>query len=220
MDFLLTKGVEFLGAVLIFAVRIALASNQPATAAAARTAAGGWGWGSAAAAASQGPSIFIHLQSPQNSKCKLSEAGIVTPLYQSRRQIAVCCCRQSEAAPYPTPGMKTKTYSQNISVFFFVFFVFSFFPELGTEPRALRFLGKRSTTELNPQPHFGVFKEIKIHWNSLLDQTDLELRSACLCLPSPDIEGMCHHAWLITMFKGSKPFYLFFSCSILYYCDR
>lgn len=43
MDFLLTKGVEFLGAVLIFAVRIALASNQPATAAAARTAAGGWG---------------------------------------------------------------------------------------------------------------------------------------------------------------------------------
>jgi len=29
---------------------------------------------------------------------------------------------------------------------------FFFFPELGTEPRALRFLGKRSTTELNPQP--------------------------------------------------------------------
>jgi len=27
-----------------------------------------------------------------------------------------------------------------------------FFLELGTEPRALRFLGKRSTTELNPQP--------------------------------------------------------------------
>jgi len=32
------------------------------------------------------------------------------------------------------------------------FFFFFFFPELGTEPRALRFLGKRSTTELNPQP--------------------------------------------------------------------
>jgi len=30
---------------------------------------------------------------------------------------------------------------------------FFFFPsELGTEPRALRFLGKGSTTELNPQP--------------------------------------------------------------------
>jgi len=30
----------------------------------------------------------------------------------------------------------------------------TFFPpsELGTEPRALRLLGKRSTTELNPQP--------------------------------------------------------------------
>jgi len=32
------------------------------------------------------------------------------------------------------------------------FFLFSFFSELGTEPRALRLLGKRSTTELNPQP--------------------------------------------------------------------
>jgi len=27
-----------------------------------------------------------------------------------------------------------------------------FFSELGPEPRALRFLGKRSTAELNPQP--------------------------------------------------------------------
>jgi len=32
------------------------------------------------------------------------------------------------------------------------FFSFFFFSELGTEPRALRLLGKRSTTELNPQP--------------------------------------------------------------------
>jgi len=31
-----------------------------------------------------------------------------------------------------------------------LFFLF-FFSELGTEPRALRLLGKRSTTELNPQ---------------------------------------------------------------------
>ncbi|EDL89699.1 rCG42616 [Rattus norvegicus] len=32
-------------------------------------------------------------------------------------------------------------------------FCFSFlFSELGTEPRALRLLGKSSTTELNPQP--------------------------------------------------------------------
>jgi len=29
---------------------------------------------------------------------------------------------------------------------------FFFLPELGTEPRALRLLGKRSTTELNLQP--------------------------------------------------------------------
>jgi len=39
-------------------------------------------------------------------------------------------------------------------LFCFVFFFFgSFFSELGTEPRALRFLGKHSTTELNPQHH-------------------------------------------------------------------
>jgi len=38
------------------------------------------------------------------------------------------------------------------SVSFFFFFFWFFFSELGTEPRALRFLGKRSTTELNPQP--------------------------------------------------------------------
>jgi len=41
----------------------------------------------------------------------------------------------------------------------FFFFWFFFFSELGTEPRALRFLGKRSTTELNPQPpvmHFTI----------------------------------------------------------------
>jgi len=31
-----------------------------------------------------------------------------------------------------------------------------FFSELWTEPRALRFLGKRSTTELNPQPQVFV----------------------------------------------------------------
>jgi len=34
---------------------------------------------------------------------------------------------------------------------------FFFFSELGTEPRALRFLGKRSTTKLNPQPLRFIF---------------------------------------------------------------
>jgi len=34
----------------------------------------------------------------------------------------------------------------------FFFFFWFFFSELGTEPRALRFLGKRFITELNPQP--------------------------------------------------------------------
>jgi len=44
---------------------------------------------------------------------------------------------------------RQNTYHE-LCVFFFFFG--SFFSELGTEPRALRFLGKRSTTELNPQP--------------------------------------------------------------------
>jgi len=39
---------------------------------------------------------------------------------------------------------------------FFFFFLF-FFSELGTEPRALRFLGKRSATEPNPQPLNSTF---------------------------------------------------------------
>jgi len=54
-----------------------------------------------------------------------------------------------------------------MSLHLFFFFLF-FFSELGTEPRALRFLGKRSTTELNPQPracilnsHFPVYFSIR-----------------------------------------------------------
>jgi len=42
-----------------------------------------------------------------------------------------------------------RSISQRFTLFFFSFF---FFSELGTKPRALRLLGKRSTTELNPQP--------------------------------------------------------------------
>jgi len=39
-----------------------------------------------------------------------------------------------------------------------IFFLFSvFFLELGTEPRALRLLSKRSTTEVNPQPLYSIF---------------------------------------------------------------
>jgi hypothetical protein len=33
------------------------------------------------------------------------------------RQIIVCCCGQSEVAPYPISEIKTKTHSYNISVF-------------------------------------------------------------------------------------------------------
>ncbi|EDM11422.1 rCG52991, isoform CRA_d [Rattus norvegicus] len=56
-------------------------------------------------------------------------------------------------------GPDSDLTSQSIwlAVYFCSFFFF-FFPELGTEPRALRFLGKRSTTELNPQPLQCIFK--------------------------------------------------------------
>jgi len=50
-------------------------------------------------------------------------------------------------------------------VIFFFFFWF-FFSELGTEPRALRFLVKRSTTELNPQPRDFFFFQIVSFWES------------------------------------------------------
>jgi len=50
-----------------------------------------------------------------------------------------------------------------LSLYPFSFFSFS---ELGTEPRALRLLGKRSTTELNPQPPFSIFADGSGHPHS------------------------------------------------------
>jgi len=49
-----------------------------------------------------------------------------------------------------------------LKVLFYFCFLF-FFSELGTEARASRFLGKRSTTELNPQPQKFYF----YFWNNL-----------------------------------------------------
>jgi hypothetical protein len=34
------------------------------------------------------------------------------------KQIIVVCCGQSEAVPYPTPGIKMETYSYNIPMLF------------------------------------------------------------------------------------------------------
>jgi len=48
------------------------------------------------------------------------------------------------------------THRYHHSFFLFYFFLF-LFSELGTEPRALCFLGKRSTTEVNPQPQVSSF---------------------------------------------------------------
>ena len=59
---------------------------------------------------SLGALAFIYpLKSPQ-----LAKSG----LRQSMRQIIVSCCEQPEAAPYSIPGIKMKTYSCDISVFF------------------------------------------------------------------------------------------------------
>jgi len=46
---------------------------------------------------------------------------------------------------------------QILLIFIYLFIFGSFFSELGTEPRALRFLGKHSTTELSPQPLIFIF---------------------------------------------------------------
>jgi len=68
----------------------------------------------------------------------------------------------SEILPFPRPWRKGHTCIHICLTacphwehpwFFFFFFLFFFFSGLETEPRALRFLGKRSTTEPNPQPH-------------------------------------------------------------------
>ena len=53
-----------------------------------------------------GALAFIPLENTQNSKHTLSAAG---KNHSS--------CGQSEAASYPTPGIKTKTYSRNITGF-------------------------------------------------------------------------------------------------------
>jgi len=51
-------------------------------------------------------------------------------------------------------------------------FFFFFFSELGTEPRALHFLGKRSTTELNPQPRPDF---LKMESERFLEEGELHL---------------------------------------------
>jgi len=61
---------------------------------------------------------------------------------------------------YPDSSAQCRGHSFFFFFFFFLLllFFFFFFLELGTEPRALRFLGKGSTTELNPQPLVQTFK--------------------------------------------------------------
>jgi hypothetical protein len=44
-----------------------------------------------------------------------------------------------------------------VLLFFYIFYFFFFFLGVGTELRALHWPGKRSSTELNPQPHHAAF---------------------------------------------------------------
>jgi len=86
--------------------------------------------------------------------------------------------------------------------FFFFFFLVLFFSELGTEPRAFRFLGKRSTTEINPQP-FTLFsvKDLlmpqviieSILYNKWRDH--LVVDSAC----SFSLDSSKHTEWIATV---------------------
>lgn len=62
---------------------------------------------------------LFSLKSFQNSKCKLSAAGKTTPslVMQGNSQSPA----MKQPLSYPTPEIKTKKYSQNISVFVFFF---------------------------------------------------------------------------------------------------
>jgi len=58
-------------------------------------------------------------------------------------------------------------------------FITFFFSELGTEPRTLHLLGKRTTAELNPQPPEHFFKEsfaLQLSYYITHKNTELKLR--------------------------------------------
>jgi len=93
---------------------------------------------------------------------------------------------------------------QGLVLFFFFFFFWFFFSELGTEPRALRFLGKRSTTELNPQPPWSHSTCENLHW------------LPCLCLHSPKTAGVCQSGAHLCFF----PTYFSFSSVSLWLLPR
>lgn len=116
--FLLIRDIRFLGASLFFTIRISKVflfllcafnkltkSNQPTTQPTSRS-----------------PSIYLpsekspELQTSHNHSNYLQLAK-PHPCW-SVRQTVVSCREQSEAVLYSTGGVKTKTYSQNISISF------------------------------------------------------------------------------------------------------
>jgi len=78
--------------------------------------------------------------------------------------------------------------------FWFFFFFFFFFPELGTEPRALRFLGKRSATEPNPQPQsleFLIVSNLSIIFKVCVCM----FAHACECVSQAQLAGVSSLRW-------------------------
>lgn len=122
---LLIKGIEFLGASLVFNVQMLIPSffsfaqgyltkldpQQPITK----------NQYPITRPASQGPSLYIPSEKSQNSQRHTIIETVCNKIMTLREHKAnplVNCCGQSEAAQYPTSWIKMKTFSHNISVFF------------------------------------------------------------------------------------------------------
>jgi len=90
--------------------------------------------------------------------------------------------------------------------FFFSFLFFSFF-RAGDQPRTLRFLGKHSTTEPNPQPQLSPFHVFPWVWSPIfkLRDNDEKLRPILLCHFS--LEAFQVEIWMFMShwFKTQKP---------------
>ena len=113
---LLIRGTEFLETSFIFTIRISnffllfllcTQLNKPLS--------------TATNPFSQSLSIYIPSEKSPKSQishnCRNFLMLAKSHVCLTMRQIIVNCCGQSEAALYPTPVIKTKTYSCNISVF-------------------------------------------------------------------------------------------------------
>lgn len=112
------EGIEFLGASLIFLIRVSPTSNQQPEASSQQPAAGsrqlaaGSIRGAAASTAPLRALTFIRASYICRNYLQLAKSHP----YQSMRQIIVNCCGQFKVASYPIPGLKAKAYSYNMLI--------------------------------------------------------------------------------------------------------